>query len=370
MFRLEQNYRSTATILKAANALIANNSGRLGKTLWTKGEDGEAIKIYAAFNERDEADFVVNRIRDWAQRNGARRDIAILYRSNAQSRVFEEAFLNARIPYRVYGGLRFFERAEIKDALAYLRLTASRADDTSFERVVNLPTRGIGAKTMDLVRSYARANATSLWVAAGACIATELAQKGGQALHAFLILIEKLAKETENLELHEKVDHVIQASGLIEHYKKEKGERGEARLENLECGARICARGRDGLGTTRFVSCTRCTGIGRGAGRCLGRLCANDDAAYSQGARVSGGIYVRHGRRAIPASAFDFRYRESGGGTAALLCGHHPCDAPAVRDLCGAAPPARYRYFRAAVAFYCRVAAGTGRGSPAAAADI
>jgi DNA helicase II / ATP-dependent DNA helicase PcrA len=234
MFRLEQNYRSTATILKAANALIANNSGRLGKTLWTQGEDGEAIKIYAAFNERDEADFVVNRIRDWTQRNGARRDIAILYRSNAQSRVFEEAFFNARIPYRVYGGLRFFERAEIKDALAYLRLTASRSDDTSFERVVNLPTRGIGAKTMDLVRSYARANATSLWVAAGACIATELAQKGGQALQAFLILIERLAKETENLELFEKVDHVIQASGLIEHYKKEKGERGEARLENLE----------------------------------------------------------------------------------------------------------------------------------------
>jgi DNA helicase-2/ATP-dependent DNA helicase PcrA len=234
MFRLEQNYRSTATILKAANALIANNSGRLGKTLWTQGEDGEAIKIYAAFNERDEADFVVNRIRDWTQHNGARRDIAILYRSNAQSRVFEEAFFNARIPYRVYGGLRFFERAEIKDALAYLRLTASRSDDTSFERVVNLPTRGIGAKTMDLVRSYARANATSLWVAAGACIATELAQKGGQALQAFLILIERLAKETENLELFEKVDHVIQASGLIEHYKKEKGERGEARLENLE----------------------------------------------------------------------------------------------------------------------------------------
>jgi DNA helicase II / ATP-dependent DNA helicase PcrA len=234
MFRLEQNYRSTATILKAANALIANNSGRLGKTLWTKGEDGEAVKIYAAFNERDEADFVVNRIRDWSQRGGARREIAVLYRSNAQSRVFEEAFLNARIPYRVYGGLRFFERAEIKDALAYLRLTASRADDTSFERVVNLPTRGIGARTMDLVRGYARANATPLWVAAGACIASELTQKGGQALHAFLILIERLAKETENLELHEKVDHVIQASGLIEHYKKEKGERGEARLENLE----------------------------------------------------------------------------------------------------------------------------------------
>ena len=122
LYKLEQNYRSTGTILKAANALIANNAGRLGKTLWTSGEDGERVKLYAAFNERDEADFVVNRIREWVARGGARREVAVLYRSNAQSRVFEEAFLNARMPYRVYGGLRFFERAEIKDALAYLRL--------------------------------------------------------------------------------------------------------------------------------------------------------------------------------------------------------------------------------------------------------
>ena len=122
--------------------------------------------MYAAFNERDEADFVVNRIRDWVERGGARSEVAVLYRSNAQSRVFEEAFLNARMPYRVYGGLRFFERAEIKDALAYLRLIASRADDTSFERVVNLPTRGIGAKTLDQLRETARAKGTSLWMAA------------------------------------------------------------------------------------------------------------------------------------------------------------------------------------------------------------
>jgi DNA helicase-2/ATP-dependent DNA helicase PcrA len=127
LYKLEQNYRSSGTILKAANALIANNAGRVGKTLWTSGAEGELIRLYAAFNERDEADFVVNRIREWVNQGGARRDIAILYRSNAQSRVFEEAFLNARIPYKVYGGLRFFERAEIKDALAYLRLTSSRA---------------------------------------------------------------------------------------------------------------------------------------------------------------------------------------------------------------------------------------------------
>jgi DNA helicase-2/ATP-dependent DNA helicase PcrA len=233
MFKLEQNYRSTGTILKAANALIANNAGRLGKTLWTSGSDGERVKLYAAFNERDEADFVVNRIREWVERGGARSEAAVLYRSNAQSRVFEEAFLNARMPYRVYGGLRFFERAEIKDALAYLRLIASRADDGSFERIVNLPTRGIGARTLDLVRDTARANGTSMWLAAGVCIETGLAQRGALALKTFLDTIDRLAGEIGGLELHDQVDHVVRSSGLIEHYKKEKGERGEGRVENL-----------------------------------------------------------------------------------------------------------------------------------------
>jgi len=233
LYKLEQNYRSTGTILKAANALIANNAGRLGKNLWTSGADGDRVKLYAAFNERDEADFVVNRIRDWVDRGGARREVAVLYRSNAQSRVFEEAFLNARMPYRVYGGLRFFERAEIKDALAYLRLVASRADDTSFERVVNLPTRGIGAKTLDTLRDMARAGGTSLWHAAVAAVQSGLAQRATQALQSFLQLIEKLGREVAGLELHEQVDHVIQNSGLIEHFKKERGERGEGRVENL-----------------------------------------------------------------------------------------------------------------------------------------
>src|SRR6202789_2387366 len=233
LYKLEQNYRSTGTILKAANALIKNNSGRLGKTLWTSGADGERVKLYAAFNERDEADFVVNRIREWVDQGGLRSEVAVLYRSNAQSRVFEEAFLNARMPYRVYGGLRFFERAEIKDALAYLRLIASRADDTSFERVVNLPTRGIGARTLDQVRGMARAKGTSLWMAASMCIQGELAQRAGQALLGFMQTIDKLAEEVRGLELYEQVDHVVQSSGLIEHYKKEKGERGEARIENL-----------------------------------------------------------------------------------------------------------------------------------------
>jgi DNA helicase II / ATP-dependent DNA helicase PcrA len=232
LYKLEQNYRSTGTILKAANALIANNAGRLGKNLWTSGADGDRVKLYAAFNERDEADFVVNRIREWVDRGGARSSVAVLYRSNAQSRVFEEAFLNARMPYRVYGGLRFFERAEIKDALAYLRLVASRADDTSFERIVNLPTRGIGAKTLDTLRDMARAGGTSLWHAAVAA-QSALPQRAALALRSFLQLIEKLGREVAGLELHEQVDHVIQNSGLIEHFKKERGERGEGRVENL-----------------------------------------------------------------------------------------------------------------------------------------
>ncbi len=232
LFRLEQNYRSTGNILAAANALIANNNGRLGKNLWTSGEHGEPVKLYAAFNERDEADFVINRIREWSYKGGRRSDCAILYRSNAQSRTFEEALLSARIPYRVYGGLRFFERAEIKDALGYLRLVFSRADDASFERVVNLPARGIGAKTLDTIRNYARANTCTMWEAAGACI-QELGARTGQSLHAFMLLIEQLDQQTRALPLHEQVDHIINATGLVAHYQQERGDRGEARVENL-----------------------------------------------------------------------------------------------------------------------------------------
>jgi DNA helicase-2/ATP-dependent DNA helicase PcrA len=232
LFRLEQNYRSTGNILAAANALIANNTGRLGKNLWTSGATGEPVRLYAAFNERDEADFVINRIRDWVAKGGRRSECAILYRSNAQSRTFEETLLAARIPYRVYGGLRFFERAEIKDALAYLRLIFNRSDDASFERVVNLPTRGIGTRTLDTVRDYARANACSMWQAAGACI-SELGGRVGQNLHAFLLLIEQMEQQIRGLPLHEQVDHVINGSGLIAYYQQDKGDRGEARVDNL-----------------------------------------------------------------------------------------------------------------------------------------
>lgn len=234
LLRLEQNYRSTGTILNAANGLISNNTGRLGKTLWTSGAQGEPIRLYAAFNERDEAEFVCERVRDHAAHGGAHRDIAILYRSNAQSRVFEEIFLAARVPYRVYGGLRFFERAEIKDALAYLRLLVNRRDDASFERVVNLPTRGIGAKSLDVVRTAARTEGTSLWEAAGACVSEALGARASAALRGFLELIERLTVEVGGLSLHEQVDHMLAATGLIEFHKRDKADRGEARVENLE----------------------------------------------------------------------------------------------------------------------------------------
>ncbi len=231
--KLEQNYRSTSTILNAANAVIANNGSRLGKNLWTEGAEGEPIKVYSAYNERDEADFVIGRLRDWIDHGNLRADAAILYRSNAQSRVLEEGLINAGIPYRVYGGLRFFERMEIKDALAYLRLIAHRDDDSSFERVVNKPTRGIGARTLDMIRSYARANACSLWRAAGAIASDDLNGRAANAVAAFMSLIERMAREVNGLDLQDKVDHVIHQSGLVEFFKKDKGEKGETRVENL-----------------------------------------------------------------------------------------------------------------------------------------
>lgn len=235
LIRLEQNYRSTGNILNAANALIANNESRLGKTLWTDGGVGEPISVYAAFNEQEEAYFVAERIKQWVQEGNTRRDAAILYRSNAQSRQFEEKLLAMGIPYRVYGGLRFFERAEIKDALAYLRLIANRHDDPSFERVVNTPVRGIGAKTIDLIRDVARAERCSLWQAAETlCRDAALPGRARTPLAGFLQLIETMARDTAESSLWELVQHVVPASGLRAHYEKEKGEQAEARLENLD----------------------------------------------------------------------------------------------------------------------------------------
>ena len=213
--------------------MIAKNTDRMGKELWTAVKGGEPIRVYAAFNERDEADFVIDRIREHQRRGLPLAAAAVLYRSNAQSRAFEEALMASRIPYRVYGGLRFFERAEIKDALAYLRLTQSRDDDIAFERVVNLPTRGIGGATLELLRNDARDNIRSLW-RAGRELESALPARAAGALRGFFALIDRLAVEIAELPLHEQVKHVIQNSGLRDHHAKEKDTKGEARVENLD----------------------------------------------------------------------------------------------------------------------------------------
>jgi len=233
--RLEQNYRSTGNILAAANEVIRHNRDRLGKELWTAGKPGDPIYLYMAYNDLEEASFVIEHIEQWVAGGGRRDEVAVLYRSNAQSRVFEEGLINAGMPYRVYGGLRFFERAEIKDALAYLRLLTSRHDDPSFERIANVPTRGIGAKTLEVLREQARNEKRSMWETAQALVASgALAARAANALKAFLELIETMAEETAVLGLAEQTEHVIERSGLLAHYRAEKGEKAEARVENLE----------------------------------------------------------------------------------------------------------------------------------------
>ena len=233
--RLEQNYRSTAGILKAANALIANNTGRLGKELWTDGGDGEAINLYAAFNEHDEARYVVETIESALKTGLARSEIAILYRSNAQSRVLEEALLRERIPYRIYGGQRFFERAEIKNAMAYLRLLEGRGNDAALERVINVPARGIGEKTVEAIREHARHSDVSMWEAMRQLVANKgLTGRAASALGAFIELIENLAAKCAEMPLHLMTQTVIEQSGLIAYHEAEKGEKGQARVENLE----------------------------------------------------------------------------------------------------------------------------------------
>ena len=274
--RLEQNYRSTANILGAANAVIAHNPSRLGKQLWTADGSGDPIEVYAAYNEQDEARFVIERIREYIKADHAASEVAILYRSNAQSRNFEEQLVQNNIAYRVYGGQRFFDRAEIKDALAYLRLIANRHDDAAFERVVNTPPRGIGDRTIDLLRARARREDTSMWEAVlGELTDSTLAGRAKNALRAFLELIEGLARDClvaepapalvqaaeytttagdpglaadevdaaiadadsanadEPLPLAEQMDHAIVRSGLREYHEKDKTS-AESRLENLD----------------------------------------------------------------------------------------------------------------------------------------
>ena len=233
--RLEQNYRSSGNILDAANAVIAHNPGRLGKKLWTDAGEGEGIDLYAAYNEIDEARFVVERIRQWVRDGGSHGEAAILYRSNAQSRAFEEALLAEKIPYRVYGGMRFFERAEIKDTLAYLRLVTSRADDAAFERAVNTPARGIGERTLDEVRRRARADGVPLWEAASRIAGgSELAARARNALAGFLALVDDIDNETRELPLQDKIDHALARSGLRAHYENESRGQLDSRTDNLD----------------------------------------------------------------------------------------------------------------------------------------
>lgn len=232
--RLEQNYRSTETILKAANTLVAHNSERMGKSLWTAGAKGDPISMYAAFNELEEANFVIGQVKRLHEDNVNYRDMAIFYRSNAQSRVLEEALMTANIPYRVYGGLRFFERAEIKNALAYCRLVYSREDDTAFERIVNVPTRGIGDRTVEVLRDYARNHHCHLWQAAIDILEQDaLKARAANALQAFVDLIVRLTRDTTGHVLYEQVEHVVEHCGLIPLYKQEGGEKGQSRIENL-----------------------------------------------------------------------------------------------------------------------------------------
>jgi DNA helicase II / ATP-dependent DNA helicase PcrA len=233
--RLEQNYRSTACILKAANALIANNPGRLGKELWTEGCEGEPISLYAAFNEHDEARYVVESIEKAIRDGMSRSEIAILYRSNAQSRVLEEALLRERIPYRIYGGQRFFERAEIKNAMAYLRLIQARDNDAALERVINVPARGIGEKTVECLRQLARQQESSMWAALHLLVGTKVVSgRAASALNGFVELIETLAAESRG---HAAAQHgaaghrAVRPAGLP---RDEKGEKAQARVENLE----------------------------------------------------------------------------------------------------------------------------------------
>ncbi|MCY3565256.1 MAG: ATP-binding domain-containing protein, partial [Gammaproteobacteria bacterium] len=235
LLRLERNYRSTSNILNAANHLIAHNRGRLGKTLWTDAGDGELVSLYDAFNEQDEARFIAERVEFWFGQGERYSDVAVLYRSNAQSRELEDALLRVNIPYRIYGGLRFYERMEIKNALAYLRLLVNRHDDAALERVINVPTRGIGDRTLDAIRQAARRDQSSLWAAAVRCVNGDvLGARASAAVLRFLQLLDALQGESGKRELAEQVQFVIENSGLLEHHEKEGGEIAQNRLENLE----------------------------------------------------------------------------------------------------------------------------------------
>lgn len=231
--RLEQNYRSTQTILNAANKLIVNNESRLGKELWTEHNKGEPITLYGAFNEMDEAKFIVDRIQKWLASGGGLDDVAILYRSNAQSRVLEQVLRQSQVPYKIYGGLRFFDRAEIKDVLAYMRLLVNTADDPAFERVVNVPPRGVGDRTIANLREFAKAQSCSLWEAAKQTLPTMNAGRIRNGLEQFVDTIEALIHQINILNFEKLTEQVFEQTGLMMHVKSQPGERTQIRVENL-----------------------------------------------------------------------------------------------------------------------------------------
>ena len=233
--RLEQNYRSTSCILKAAGGVISQNADRLGKELWTELGDGDLVQLYAAYNEMDEAKYITERIKQWGDEGNLYAEAAVLYRSNAQSRVLEEAFLRAQMPYRIYGGQRFFERAEIRNLLAYMRLLSQRDADAAFERVINTPPRGIGTRSLTAIRQLARASGISLWKAAHRIVDEKhLPGRAVNAIRVFIELIDALDEQTLNLPLSKMVSILTEDSGLRAHYEKEGGERGQTRLENMQ----------------------------------------------------------------------------------------------------------------------------------------
>ena len=233
VIKLEQNYRSTGNILSASNALIANNQNRLEKSLWTESGDGDLINVFNARTETEESHYVVSEIENQFNQGRNLSECAILYRSNAQSRVFEEALIRRNIHYRIYGGLRFFERAEIKDAMGYVRLTENTSDNIAFERIVNFPTRGIGLSTIEKIRSHSVENHTDLFQSSIA-IKDSLASRASNALTNFIHLIESMTDAVNSLDLSEKVDTILIQSGLMNHYSNDKTDKAGSKKENLE----------------------------------------------------------------------------------------------------------------------------------------
>ena len=233
VIKLEQNYRSTGNILSASNALIANNQNRLEKSLWTESGDGDLINVLNARTETEEAQYVVGEIQTQFNQGRNLDECAILYRSNAQSRVFEESLIKQNLNYRIYGGLRFFERAEIKDAMGYIRLIENTSDNIAFERIVNFPTRGIGLSTIEKIRSYANENQTNLFQSSIA-IVDSLPSRAANALQSFIHLIEAISDSSKNLILDEKVDSILLQSGLMSHYANDKSDKAGSKRENLD----------------------------------------------------------------------------------------------------------------------------------------